>query len=82
MVLHVGKDEIVPLKDVMFILDYKEAKTNDDTNRFLKKLGDSAHNIYIDKHNIKSVVVARVQSKYFIFYSPISSTTLHKRARS
>ena len=34
MVLHIGKDEIVPMKDVMFILDYKEAKTNDDTNRF------------------------------------------------
>ena len=82
MVLHIGKDEIVPLKDVMFILDYKEAKTNDDTNRFLKKLGDSAHNIYIDKLNIKSVVVAKVQGKYFIFYSPISSATLQKRAKS
>ena len=82
MVLHIGKDEIVPLKDVMFILDYKEAKTNDDSNRFLKKLGDSAHNIYIDKHNIKSVVVAKVQGKYFIFYSPISPATLQKRAKS
>lgn len=82
MVLHIGKDEIVPLKDVMFILDYKEATANDDTHRFLKKLGDSAHNIYIDKHNIKSVVVARFLNKYFIFYSPISSATLQKRARS
>ena len=82
MVLHIGKDEIVPLKDVMFILDYKEAKTNDDSNRFLKKLGDSAHNIFIDKHNIKSVVVAKVQGKYFIFYSPISPATLQKRAKS
>jgi|AGTN01.3.fsa_nt_gi hypothetical protein len=82
MVLHIGKDEIVPLKDVILILDYKEAKTNDDTNRFLCKLGDSAHNIYIDKHNIKSVVVARLQGKYFIFYSPISPATLHKRTRS
>jgi hypothetical protein len=82
MVLHIGKDEIVPLKDVIFILDYKEAKTNDDTNRFLKKLGDSAHNIYIDKLNIKSVVVAKMQGKYFIFYSPISPATLQKRAKS
>ncbi len=81
MVLHIGKDEIVPLKDVIFILDYKEAKANDDTNRFLNKLGDSAHNIYIDKLNIKSVVVAKLQGKYFIFYSPISPATLHKRTR-
>jgi extracellular matrix regulatory protein B len=82
MVLHIGKDEIVPLKDVMFILDYREAKNNDDTNRFLKKLGDGAHNIYIDKHNIKSVVVAKLQGAYFIFYSPISPGTLQKRAKS
>jgi len=82
MVLHIGKDEIVPLKDVIFILDYKEATANDDTHRFISKLSDSAHNIYIDKHNIKSVVVARMQSKYFIFYSPISPATLYKRAKA
>ena len=26
MVLHVGKDAMVPLKDVILILDYKEAR--------------------------------------------------------
>ena len=80
MVLHIGKDVMVPLKDVVFILDYKEAKTNDDTNNTLKKLGDIAHIIYIDKFNIKSVVVTRFLNKFFIYYSPISPSTLYKRS--
>ncbi len=81
MVLHIGKDVMVPLKDVVFILDYREAVTNDDTNNALKKLEDIAHNIYIEKYNIKSVVVARFLDKFFIYYSPISSSTLYKRSR-
>ena len=79
--LHIGKDAMVPLKDVILILDYKEAVTNDDTNKFLKKLGDSAHRIYLEEYNIKSVVIARFLKKYFIYYSPISSATLYKRSK-
>ena len=79
--LHIGKDAMVPLKDVILILDYKEAVTNDDTNNFLKKLGDTAHRIYLEEYNIKSVVVARFLKKYFIYYSPISSATLYKRSK-
>lgn len=81
MVLHVGKDTMVPLKDVVFILDFKEAQTNDDTNNALKKLSDRAHNIYIEKYNIKSIVVAKFLGKYFIYYSPISPATLYKRSK-
>ena len=81
MVLHIGKDAMVPLKDVILILDYKEAKTNDDTNHFLEKLGDTAHNIYIEKYNIKSVVIAKFLDKFFIYYSPISPATLYKRSK-
>jgi len=80
-VLHIGKDAMVPMKDVILILDYKEAMRNDDTHRFLKKLSDTAHNIYLEEYNIKSVVVARYLDKYFIYYSPISSATLLKRSK-
>lgn len=79
--LHIGKDAMVPLKDIIMILDYKEAMINDDTNRFLNKLGDSAHNIYIEEYGIKSVVIAQFLSKFFIYYSPISTATLYKRSR-
>ena len=81
MVLHIGKDTMVPLKDVVLILDYKEALSNDDTGRFLRKLGDSAHIITIDKMNTKSVVIAQFLNKFFIYYSPISTATLLKRSK-
>ncbi len=81
MVLHIGKDAMVPLKDVIMILDHKQAKTNDATNNFLSKLGDSAHNIYIEEFNIKSIVITKFLDKYFIYYSPISPATLYKRSR-
>lgn len=79
--LHIGKDAMVPLKDIILILDYKEAMTNDDTHNFLKKLKDSADQIFLEEYNIKSVVVARYLKQYFIYYSPISSTTLYKRSK-
>ena len=82
MILHIGKDIMVPLKDVILILDYKEAKTNEDTSKALKKLNENAHNIYIEKSNIKSIVVAKFLDKFFIYYSPISSATLYKRSRN
>ena len=73
---------MVPLKDVVLILDYKEAKANGDTSKALKKLNENAHNIYIEKANIKSIVVAKFLDKFFIYYSPISSATLYKRSRN
>jgi hypothetical protein len=79
--LHIGKDAMVPLKDIILILDYKEAMTNDDTHNFIKRLKDNAHQIFLEEYNIKSVIVAQFLKKYFIYYSPISSATLYKRSR-
>lgn len=82
MVLHIGKDMMVPQKDIIMILDYKEAITNDDTHRFLTKLGDIAHSFYIEEFGIKSVVIAQFLDKFFIYYSPISAATLFKRSKA
>ncbi len=79
--LHIGKGAAVPLKDIVLILDYKEAMINNDTNTFLKKLCDSAHTFFIEEFNIKSVVVSRFLNKDFIYYSPISPVTLYKRSK-
>lgn len=81
MVLHIGKDTMVPLKDVVLILDYKEALINDDTSRYLRKLSDTAHIITIDETGTKSVVIANFLGKFFIYYSPISTATLFKRSK-
>ena len=80
--LYIGKDTLVPKKDIIMILDYKEALSNDDTNSFLNKLSDSAHCFYIDEYTTKSIIVANFLGKYFLYYSPISAATLLKRSKA
>ena len=80
--LYIGKDTLVPKKDIIMILDYKEALNNDDTNKFLNKLNSEAHSFYIEEYGIKSIIISKFLEKYFIYYSPISSATLLKRSKS
>lgn len=80
--LYIGKDTLVPKKDIIMILDYTEALANDDTNKFLNKLSDSAHYFYIEEYGIKSIIISKFLDKYFIYYSPISSATLLKRSKA
>jgi hypothetical protein len=80
--LYIGKDTLVPKKDIIMILDYNEALKNDDTNKFLNKLNSSAHSFYIEEYGIKSIIISKFLDKYFIYYSPISSATLLKRSKA
>lgn len=80
--LYIGKDTLVPKKDIIMILDYKEALSNDDTHKFINQLNDSAHSFYIEEYGIKSIVVSNFLGKYFIYYSPISPATLLKRSKA
>ena len=80
--LYIGKDTLVPKKDIIMILDYKEALNNDDTNKFLNKLNSGAHSFYIEEYGIKSIVISKFLDKYFIYYSPISPATLLKRSKA
>jgi len=80
--LYIGKDTLVPKKDIIMILDYKEALANDDTSRFINKLSKQAHNFYLEESGIKSIVVSKFLDKYFLYYSPISPATLLKRSKS
>ncbi len=80
--LYVGKNTLVPKKDIIMILDYEEALKNDDTNRFLNKLNDNSYNFYVEESGIKTIIISKFAEKYFIYYSPISSATLLKRAKN
>lgn len=82
MILHLGKDYIVPVKDVIFILNYENANDNEDTQNFLKKLEEKVEKVYIASSEIKSIVYAKLMGREYLFYSPISSVTLYKRANN
>ena len=81
MYLHIGSDEIVFLKDIIAIMDIERTTTSHTTREFLK--GCEARNIVktVGTDIPKSFIVARKDGKVLVYLSPISSSTLCKRAK-
>lgn len=78
MVLHLGGDYIVPVKNIIFILDYKKISENGDTFSFIENF--KAEKINISDTDTKSVILSDFLNEYQLFFSPISCDTLKKRA--
>jgi hypothetical protein len=80
MLLHLGNDQMVLSEDIEFILDYDECKKNVDSKLFLKKAKQTAELIYISKKNISSIIFTKKNDQILLYFSPINSSTLLKRA--
>lgn len=79
MFLHIGADTEVIKKDIIVVIDVKAVNTSDITKEFLKKAYNEGMVVEVAPRP-KSVVVVEEGSKDVIYLSPISSTTLQKRA--
>lgn len=75
MYLHIGNDQMVPLEDVVMILDYRKIIKSADSKKFLQRIL-AASSRETGQEAFKSMVVTDQK----VFYSPISSTTLLKRS--
>lgn len=78
MVLHLGEDTVVPLKNIIAIIDIKTFNEFPENDYFLKTL-DEGFIKYISDKPVKSLIIAEVDDENFIYMSPISSRTLIKR---
>lgn len=77
MFLHLGGDVIVPKKDVIAIIDLKQPYKSKINNEFIRIAGDEGFSKQVcEPDKIKSFIVTTDN----IYYSPISSATLKKRA--
>lgn len=76
MFLHLGADIVVPLRDVIAILDYESGHESDITKEFLKVVDEEGFVRDISDGDAKSFIVTTRN----VFLSPISSLTLAKRA--
>ncbi|MEF9864433.1 MAG: DUF370 domain-containing protein [Christensenellaceae bacterium] len=76
MILHIGNDFFVRSEDILMILEYSEAKKNEDTKEFLKKCKRAT----ITKEPPKSIIVTKENGIQTMYLSPISSRTLLKRS--
>lgn len=82
MFLHLGENVVVPSKDVIGIFDFETANYNADTMQFLRMAEEDGFVQRISDEKPKSFIVAEVDKKSKIFFSPISSITLSKRIQN
>lgn len=79
MFLHLGKDVLVEIKDVISIINIEKNKSN-ITSEFLETAKDEGFIKKIGIDEAKSLVITEIKNRSIIFLSPISSSTLYKRA--
>jgi len=74
--LHLGADKMIKLRDLIVIINNENPQKNNDTENFLKKAQKSLEVEKIENDNHKSIIITDDK----VYYSPISSQTLKKRA--
>ena len=73
MYLHIGDDILVHTDEIVAILDKKLLDSSPILEEFLQKKAE----IHVAKKSIKSIVVTNKH----VYYSPLASVTLKKRAQ-
>jgi len=80
MFLHIGGDVVIPMKNVIAILDIETTTLSKDTKEFLKIAEEEGFVEAISEDLPKSFIITEMDKKSKIYLSPISSLTLQKRA--
>jgi hypothetical protein len=76
MFIHLGGDTIIRVSEIVAIFDLATERTSKISKKFLEQAASAEKIILIDQDEVKSFVLTENK----IYYSPISSTTLKKRA--
>lgn len=80
MFIHLGADIVIPLKDVISIMDMESTNMSNHTKEFLKTAEDEGFIRKISEDKPKTFILSEENNKTVIYLSPISSVTLFKRA--
>ncbi|MRX74007.1 DUF370 domain-containing protein [Bacillus lacus] len=75
MYIHLGENFILPSKEVVMILDCQSLEDSQIAQEFLSK--QSKQSVKLSEMKPKSVVITKGK----IYFSPLTSSTLKKRAR-
>jgi len=75
MYLHIGADYVVPMEEIIFIIDAALGRTSAVTKDFITKTKNEKQIVDLTSDDPKSYVITKEK----IFYSPISSSTLQRR---
>jgi len=80
MFLHIGGDVVLPMKNVIAILDIETTTLSKDTKDFLRVAEEEGFIKTISDDLPKTFIITEVDKKSKIYLSPISSVTLQKRS--
>ncbi|KXG73838.1 extracellular matrix regulator RemB [Thermotalea metallivorans] len=90
MFLHLGGDVVIPIGDIVSIIDISTALKSKDSKEFFKNVEAEGFVHRISEEEPKTCVITEKREKkgkkpskktqMIIYYSPISSVTLQKRA--
>lgn len=79
MFLHLGENVVIPVEEVIAILDLNSTSSA-DTRHFLKIAEEEGFIKRITSEQPKSFILTERNKKCIIYLSPISSVTLAKRS--
>lgn len=80
MFLHIGGDVVIPVKNIIAILDIESTTISKDTKEFLTIAEEEGFINSISNDLPKSFIITETDKKSKIYLSPISSVTLQKRS--
>ncbi|CAH0121884.1 extracellular matrix regulator RemB [Paenibacillus sp. CECT 9249] len=78
MYIHLGGEKVIRSSELIAIFDITIEKSSKLTKQYLAHAHQHKHAEMIGEEEAKSIVVTKSK----VYYSPISSTTLKKRANS
>ncbi len=81
MFIHLGGDVVIPLKDIISIMNLETSTYSKKTKEFLKIAKDEGFLKRITDKKPKSFVFTIKDNQTIIYLSPISSVTLNKRSK-
>jgi hypothetical protein len=75
--IHLGGDTMIRTSDLIAIFDIETERNSKITKQFIETASKNKKNIVVGEEEMKSFII----TEDHIYYSPISSTTLKKRAK-
>ncbi|TZE80769.1 extracellular matrix regulator RemB [Calorimonas adulescens] len=82
MFLHIGSNIIIPLKNLIGIIDYPSSLSSEINQEFINICREEGFLKNQLNEDVKSLVLVEEDNKCFVYCSPISSVTLYKRANN
>lgn len=81
MFLHIGGEYVIPVKNIIAIMDLETTSISKDTREFLKVAEEEGFVKGVTDEIPKSYIITEFNKKSEIYLSAISSVTLQKRAK-